>query len=564
MEFKSAIIIGLIIITGIFGSAISHHLYFFNILNYGIRIKTSCIGLCYRKSLKLRTGILNTKLNGKIVNLITNDAQHIEEMVFFLPYFIISPLQTIFVIHILIQNVDKSFLSGLFILLSLIPIQIISGKLFSNFKNKAVKETDSRISLISEIVESIKIIKMYGWENSFKTIINKIRKREMKYYAAIDTIYALNSSMENDFTSIITYLSVSFLIMFTEIPLKAKFIVFAIGLYSRLCNNLGYFLSRAIILLISGLISIKRIHNFLLESEYESTNFSQSDISSINIDNLNACWHNEDSNEFKLKNISLSVKQNELVGVIGRVGSGKSSLLMAILNEMDKHEGKIDIKGTVSFVSQEPWIFPSSIKQNILFGKKYDKERFKLVLKLSCLDKDIKTMSHKENTLVGEKGISLSGGQRARVSLARALYSDSQIYLFDDPLSAVDANVAKNLFDNCINGYLKNKIRILVTHQVQHVIKANQILILDNGKVKAKGSYQEIIESNIDINGFLLASDSTKRKKEKKISETNETDGSFAINQTNQSNYLNGSSLGLELNSSKLNIEVIHFYLYQI
>lgn len=566
MEFKSALIIGFIMIFGLFTTAINHHLYFFNVLNYGLRIKTSCMGLVYRKSLRLRTGTLNTKLNGKIVNLITNDVQHIEEMVYFLPYFIISPLQTIVVIYILIEKVDKFFLSGLFILLSFIPMQIISGKLFSFFKNKAVKETDSRISLTSEVIEAIKIIKMYGWEKSFKLIINKIRKREMKYYAAIDTIYALNSSMENDFSCVITYLSVSFLVMLTDIPMKAKFIVFAIGLYSRLCNNLGYFLSRGIILLISGLISIKRIQNFLLEVEHETINFSTSDICYIDVDNLNASWLSDDSNEFKLKKISLNVRKNELVGVVGSVGSGKTSLLMAILNEMDTFEGKIDIKGTISYVSQEPWIFPSSIKQNILFGRSYDKEKFKLVLRLSCLDKDIKTMAHREDTIVGEKGISLSGGQRARVSLARALYSDSDIYLFDDPLSAVDANVAKDLFDNCINGYLKNKIRILVTHQVQHVMKANQILILENGKVKAKGSYRELIESKIDLDELLMANDAEsiqRRNRDKKVSETNlndslQTDVSFAINQNNQPDYLNfGSSLGLELNSSKLNIEVI-------
>ena len=267
-----------------------------------------------------------------------------------------------------------------------------------------------------------------------------------------------------------------------------------------------------------------------------------------------------------MKNISLNVRKNELVGVVGSVGSGKTSLLMAILNEMDTFEGKIDIKGTISYVSQEPWIFPSSIKQNILFGRSYDKEKFKLVLRLSCLDKDIKTMAHREDTIVGEKGVSLSGGQRARVSLARALYSDSDIYLFDDPLSAVDANVSKDLFDNCINGYLKNKIRILVTHQVQNVMKANQILILENGKVKAKGSYRELIESKINLDELLMANDAEsiqRRNRDKKVSETNlndslQTDVSFAINQNNQPDYLNfGSSLGLELNSSKLNIEVI-------
>jgi ATP-binding cassette subfamily C (CFTR/MRP) protein 4 len=141
------------------------------------------------------------------------------------------------------------------------------------------------------------------------------------------------------------------------------------------------------------------------------------------------------------------VNQNELLAIIGKVGSGKSSLLMALLEEMHIVQGKVNVRGNVFYVPQEPWIFTGSIKQNILFGKEYDKQKFREVIKIACLDQDLRSFEQREKTLIGEKGINLSGGQRARISVARALYSDADIYLFDDPLSAVDANVAKSIFD---------------------------------------------------------------------------------------------------------------------
>ncbi len=173
----------------------------------------------------------------------------------------------------------------------------------------------------------------------------------------------------------------------------------------------------------------------------------------------------------------------------------KTSLLLALLEELNVQPSTdLQVKGSLFYVPQEPWIFTASIRQNILFGKPYEEEKFKRIIHTCCLEADLELFPDGEHTIVGEKGINLSGGQRARINLARALYSDAQIYLFDDPLSAVDASVARNIYDNCINGHLADKIRILVTHQVHFLSNANQIIYLSGGQMKFKGPYADLLK----------------------------------------------------------------------
>ncbi len=184
----------------------------------------------------------------------------------------------------------------------------------------------------------------------------------------------------------------------------------------------------------------------------------------------------------------------------------KTSLLLALLEELNvKSSSDLQVKGSVFYVPQEPWIFTASIRQNILFGKAFDEAKFKRVITACCLEPDLELFPDNELSIVGEKGINLSGGQRARVNLARALYSDAQIYLFDDPLSAVDASVARKIYDNCINGYLSDKIRILVTHQVHYLSTANQIIYLSSGQIKFEGMYADLLnseDSDFDANSM--------------------------------------------------------------
>jgi len=300
----------------------------------------------------------------------------------------------------------------------------------------------------------------------------------------------------------------------------------------KLCNSIGFNFTRALNTAINGLVSCKRVNAFLMQKELDLTcftNYKQDDEKnvSINVKNLNFNWNQESdvsfsttstvnhgNDGFSLRNISFNVNPGELVTIVGPVASGKSTLMLALLAELKTMRGNVDVKGKIFYVSQQPWVFTASIKQNIIFGHPYDKTKFDKIVEVCSLKKDLELLSFGMNTLVGEKGINLSGGQRARICIARALYSDADIFLFDDSLSAVDATVGKNILNNCINGYLKNKIRILITAHVNHLESANNIIVMNNGIIEAQGDYKTIIRSNIDSIKSLSKGDEAKDENE--------------------------------------------------
>lgn len=201
-------------------------------------------------------------------------------------------------------------------------------------------------------------------------------------------------------------------------------------------------------------------------------------------------------NEMILKNINFEVKKGEFVCIIGDVGSGKSSLLQAILNNMTvstPRHTKLIVNGSISYVSQESWIQNTTVQNNILFFHKYDNDKYNKILNLCELKPDLDILVGGDLTEIGEKGVNLSGGQKARISIARAMYTDKDIFIFDDPISALDAHVGKNIMMNCIVNYLKNKTRILVTHALQYVSHADRIVYLHEGEIKWSGTYKELL-----------------------------------------------------------------------
>ncbi|CAF4578087.1 unnamed protein product [Rotaria sp. Silwood2] len=314
-----------------------------------------------------------------------------------------------------------------------------------------------------------------------------------------------------------SYISITFLMMYGTMwlfDMKFDTRVFTLSYillnYTRQsCINYFNFAIRD---LLNYMAAQKRIRTFLLfdesERDYRLLSTSFNDIVEIDkvdenlikrtsevICNLKqAQW--EKNGKFLLKNIIFDAHPGDLICIIGPVGSGKSSLLQTLTGEITYFDGKVRLYGSFCYVPQESWIFSSSVKNNILFGKKYNSKLFQRVARATALDTDFVQLSHGENTLVGDQGVMLSGGQKARVNIARALYRDADIYLLDDPLSAVDAKVSKHLFDKSIKHYLRDKIRILVTHQIQFLQNATKIIVLDNGEMVQMGTYEELLVSS--------------------------------------------------------------------
>ena len=211
----------------------------------------------------------------------------------------------------------------------------------------------------------------------------------------------------------------------------------------------------------------------------------------------------------------------KLLAVIGPVGAGKSSLLMALLGEMPNQTGTVSIEGKIGYTAQQPWVFSGTLRNNILFGQPYERIRYERVIKNCALRKDLEQLPDGDYTLVGERGVTLSGGQRARVSLARAAYNNADVFLLDDPLSAVDTTVGRQLFEQCISGLLANKPRILVTHQLQYLHSADKIMILKRGQATI-GTYEELEQSGVDFASLL-------KERKKEGEEKKEEDGDFLV-----------------------------------
>ena len=226
--------------------------------------------------------------------------------------------------------------------------------------------------------------------------------------------------------------------------------------------------------------------------------------SQVCLEKVTCVWSNT-SERPALDNISLKAKSGQLLGITGPVGSGKTSLLMTILGEIPISSGKISCIGKMAFVSQTPWVYSGTVRDNVVFGKEFQEQKFNKVIEVCDLAKDIASFTKHDLTEIGQRGVILSGGQRARVSLARAIYSDADIYLLDDPLSAVDAKVGKHLFDRCIKDFLHGRMRILVTHQLQFLKETDSIVVLRNGSVICKGTYTRIEEDSQVAAGCFAA-----------------------------------------------------------
>lgn len=241
--------------------------------------------------------------------------------------------------------------------------------------------------------------------------------------------------------------------------------------------------------------------------------------------NVTAMWG---TSQCGIEDVSFEIKENQFCAIIGPVGSGKSTILYTILKEMEIDKGDLTVNGVVSYSSQEPWLFEGTLRQNILFTEEYNESRYREVIRVCALERDLQVLPFTDLTMVGERGISLSGGQKARVSLARAIYRQADIYLLDDPLSAVDSVVGKQIFDNCIKDFLKNKICILVTHQEQYLKASNHIVVMNNGKVQIQGRHSRI--ENVHYNSFQRLSGGIDELDDDKLSdEVNSIAVSFCI-----------------------------------
>uniref|UniRef100_A0A668S789 Multidrug resistance-associated protein 4 n=1 Tax=Oreochromis aureus TaxID=47969 RepID=A0A668S789_OREAU len=488
-----------------FGLTILQHLYYYHVQRNGMRIRVAMCHMIYRKALGLSTESIGRTTTGQIVNLLSNDVNHLDEITLRLHYLWTGPLQAMVIIIFLWYEIGPSCLAGVATIAVMMPIQTWFGKLFGIFRSKIAVLTDSRIRIMNEVVSGIRIIKMYAWEKPFSALVTEVRKKEMSRILKSSYLRGLNMASFFASNKLIIFVTFTVYALLGNTMTSSQVFV-TMSLYGTIKVTLTLFFPLAIEKLSETVVSIRRIKNFLLLEEIERKNIrlplAEKGENSIEIEKL-TCYWDKSLDAPSLQNVSITAKSHQLLTVIGPVGAGKSSLLSAILGELPYDTGTLKIKGQLTYASQQPWVFPGTIRSNILFGRELNPKKYERVLRACALKKDLEMFRDGDLTLIGDRGATLSGGQKARVNLARAVYEDADIYLLDDPLSAVDAEVGKHLFDKCICGLLKNKCRILVTHQLQHLRDVDQILVLKEGQIMVQGTYSELQSTGLDMVSLL-------------------------------------------------------------
>ncbi|XP_055453724.1 multidrug resistance-associated protein 1 isoform X2 [Psammomys obesus] len=476
------------------------HQYFHICFVSGMRIKTAVVGAVYRKALVITNSARKSSTVGEIVNLMSVDAQRFMDLATYINMIWSAPLQVILALYLLWLNLGPSVLAGVAVMIFMVPFNAVMAMKTKTYQVAHMKSKDNRIKLMNEILNGIKVLKLYAWELAFQDKVLNIRQEELKvlkksaYLAAVGTFTWVCTPFLVALSTFAVYVTVD-----ENNILDAKKAFVSLALFNILRFPLNI-LPMVISSIVQASVSLKRLRIFLSHEELEPDSIERCSIkdgrgmNSISVKNATFTWSRGEPPT--LNGISFSIPEGALVAVVGQVGCGKSSLLSALLAEMDKVEGHVALKGSVAYVPQQAWIQNDTLRENILFGHPLQERYYKAVMEACALLPDLEILPSGDRTEIGEKGVNLSGGQKQRVSLARAVYCNSDIYLFDDPLSAVDAHVGKHIFEKVVGptGLLKNKTRILVTHGISYLPQVDVIIVMSGGKISEMGSYQELLD----------------------------------------------------------------------
>ncbi|XP_030369552.1 probable multidrug resistance-associated protein lethal(2)03659 [Scaptodrosophila lebanonensis] len=518
---------------------ITFHPFIFYIFQVGTKLRLALSGLIYRKCLQLSKSSSNDGLRGRAINILSNDLGRFDVALCFLHDTWKGPVESLLIGMLMYREIGISAVIGVAFMLSFIPLQAWAAKKAAYYRQMTAERTDLRVKLMNEIIQGIQVIKMYAWEKSFARIIAEVRLKEVKAIRGTSYIHAALSC-----TSMISPMSV-FLALVSYVYLSdaitAQKVYIVSSYFNMLNDSMVHFWPLSLTFIAEAFVSARRCKEFLLEGgkveasitsepkQKQAKKVRKSDevdrkknvelngslLSTENLKhgrqrdynpeatkkcvvmkNVTATWDTSDGHKnCAIENFSTDIQDNTLAAVVGPVGAGKSSFLNVLLGETDIDQGEALVHGKISYAAQEAWVFEGTIRDNIVFVEDYNERRYKKVIKVCALERDLELLPRGDLTVVGERGVSLSGGQKARVNLARAVYRKADIYLLDDPLSAVDTHVGKHIFDRCIREFLSNKIRILVTHQLQYLFDVEQLLLMGTGRIVAQGSYQQLQRS---------------------------------------------------------------------
>ncbi|KAI4571872.1 hypothetical protein MJG53_013978 [Ovis ammon polii x Ovis aries] len=494
----------------------------------GVRFRAAVFSFAFEKLMQFKS--LTHITVGEAISFFTSDVNYLFEGVYY------GPLAVLTSSVLTVCSITSCFILGPTALIAtlcyllFLPLQVFLTRKIVESQNHTSEVSDQRIRMTSEVLTSIKLIKMYAWEKPFTKVIKDLRKKETKLLEKCGFIQSL--------TTVILFLapSVSVVSLFlTHTGLRLKLttsVAFSTVATLSPMRLLVFFTPFAVKGLTNSVSAADRFKKFFLqESPVIYVKALEDPSKPVVLEEATLSWRKtcpgivngaleveksrytpegmtraqpplgglepEDQGDTRgpeLHKINLAVSKGTMLGVCGNTGSGKSSLLSAILGQMHLLEGSVGVHGSLAYVPQQAWIINGSVRENILMGSQYDKAWYLQVLHCCSLHHDLEILPFGDMTEVGERGLNLSGGQKQRISLARAVYSDRELYLLDDPLSALDAHVGKYIFEECFKKVLRRKTVILVTHHLQYLEFCDQIILFEDGKICEKGIHSELMQ----------------------------------------------------------------------
>nr|XP_027061535.1 ABC transporter C family member 10-like isoform X2 [Coffea arabica] len=475
--------------------SLSQRQWYFRSRLVGVKVRSLLTAAIYKKQLRLSNTAKLMHASGEIMNYVTVDAYRIGEFAFWFHQTWTTGLQLIFALLILYRAVGLATIASLVVIVLTVLCNTPLAKLQHKFQSKLMVAQDDRLKAISEALINMKVLKLYAWESHFKKVIENLRQVEEKWLSAVQLCKAYNSFLFWS-TPVLVSATTFGACYFLGIPLYASN-VFTFVATLRLVQDPIRSIPDVIGVVIQAKVSFDRIVKFLEAPELDVANVRQICLGentsrNIIIRSASLSW---EENSFKpsLRNINLEVRAGKKVAICGEVGSGKSTLLAAILGEVPVTCGTVRVHGTIAYVSQSAWIQTGSIRDNILFGSPMDYQRYQQTLEKCSLVKDFELLPHGDLTEIGERGVNVSGGQKQRIQLARALYQNADIYLLDDPFSAVDAHTATSLFNDYVMGALTGKTVLLVSHQVDFLPAFDCVLFMSDGEILNAAPYHQLL-----------------------------------------------------------------------